>query len=513
MNPAIWLQRQAQLRPKAPALYRGIDLIADYAAFAERAAQIAAGLQARGITAGDRIAVLMKNRVEYLEVLYGIWWLGAAAVPINAKLHAKEVAYILEDSGATLMYCCADTTVVARDAAAGGDVPILSVDETAYGALGRGCVAQPPAVMGRDDMVWLFYTSGTTGRPKGVMISAGNILAMIAGYHDSLTRHKSQDATLYAAPMSHGAGLYNFMFVLAGARHICPASGRFEGTEIFELAAHHQHVTMFAAPTMVTRMVALAQQTGVAGDGLDTLIYAGGPMYLSDIELAVQVLGNRFAQIYGQGECPMAITALPKEYVTDRTHPRWRARLAGVGHAQMVSALRIVDATGAEQPAGVVGEITVRGPAVMPGYWKNAVATAEAIREGWLWTGDMGSLDDDGFLTLQDRSKDMIISGGSNIYPREVEEVLLTHVNVAEVAVIGWPHSDWGEEVVACIVPVPGCRLERDALDQICLENIARFKRPKRYVILTSLPKNNYGKVLKTALRQHEEVMRDAQVL
>jgi len=504
MNPAEWLRRTAQITPDSPALYRGTVLQADYATFAQRAAAVAGGLRAKGVQAGDRIAVFMKNRTEYLEALYGIWWAGAAAVPINAKLHGKEVAYILENASASHVFACPDTAAVLDGHLPSGVQSVLIAGEAAYLALYCAAPLPTPASMERDQMLWLFYTSGTTGLPKGVMITAQNMAAMVSGYTSDVARHTAADAALYAAPMSHGAGIYNFMFVIAGARHICPDSGGFEPAEIFDLAWNHRNVSMFAAPTMVRRMVDVAKATGETGEGLDLLVYAGGPMYFADIVEAVEVLGDRFAQIYGQGECPMAITALPRHLVSDRSHPRWRERLAGVGYQQAVSRVRVLDAAGDDLPAGEVGEIVVSGPAVMAGYWNNPDATAQTIRDGWLWTGDMGALDPDGFLTLHDRSKDMIISGGSNIYPREVEEVLLTHPDVAEAAVVGWPHDDWGEEVAACVVLEDGAVLDEADLDQLCLANIARFKRPKHYVALRALPKNNYGKVLKTALRNPE---------
>jgi long-chain acyl-CoA synthetase len=259
---------------------------------------------------------------------------------------------------------------------------------------------------------------------------------------------------------------------------------------------------MFAAPTMVRRLVDHARRHGQKGEGLKTIIYGGGPMYLADILQAVETLGSRFVQIYGQGECPMAITALSRQLVMDRTHPRWRDRLGSVGIAQSCSEVRIVDAAGRDLPAGESGEIIVAGPAVMAGYWQNPEATAASIRDGWLWTGDVGALDEDGFLSLHDRSKDVIISGGTNIYPREVEEVLLNHPFVSEVAVIGRDHAEWGEEVVAFVVPVAGQTVDAAALDQLCLSEIARFKRPKDYIVIAELPKNNYGKVLKTELRK-----------
>ncbi|WP_294221553.1 AMP-binding protein [uncultured Shimia sp.] len=502
MNPAEWLLRTAKLKPTNPALYHGEDLVADYAEFARRAAAIAGALSQRGIGTGDRVAVLMKNCTEYLETMYGIWWAGAAAVPINAKLHAKEAAWIMENAGVRLAFVSAENGAELDAATPTCVMETIVAPGDNFSALYEAPPRELPASLDRDDMIWLFYTSGTTGRPKGVMITAQNMSAMVSGYTDGIGPHSEQDATLYAAPMSHGAGIYNFMHVMSGGRHICPVSGGFDEAEVFELAACFERVSMFAAPTMVRRMIDHAKAGGATGDGLDNVIYAGGPMYFADIVEAVEVLGPRFAQIYGQGECPMAITTLPKSYVTDRNHPHWRERLTSVGFQQMVSRVRVVDERGQEVATGEIGEIVVKGDAVMKGYWNNPEATAKTIRDGWLWTGDMGALDQDGFLTMHDRSKDMIISGGSNIYPREVEEILLSHSGVAEVAVIGRPHSEWGEVVVACVVAEVGQELDLAALDALCTDNIARFKRPKDYVVMQELPKNNYGKVVKTELRE-----------
>ena len=198
----------------------------------------------------------------------------------------------------------------------------------------------------------------------------------------------------------------------------------------------------------------------------------------------------------------MGITALPRHDVADRDHPRWRERLNSVGCAQTEVEVAIFDAGGRQVPRGSPGEIVVRGRTVMKGYWQNAEATAKTIRGGWLWTGDMGHIDVDGYVTMKDRSKDMIISGGSNIYPREVEEVLLSHKAVAEVAVVGQPDTEWGEVVTAFVVARAGMTVDGTALDALCLDRIARFKRPKHYHFVEALPKNNYGKVLKTELRE-----------
>lgn len=494
MNPAEWLRRTAQRSPDAPALMTGDRLDASYADFARRAFGLATALQQKGIGPGQRVGVFMSNCTDYLVALYGIWASGAVAVPINGKLHVAECAWILGDAEAALCFVSPD---VAGGVADLTPVPLVSVGTAAFATLTDQRPLAAPVLRDDNDLAWLFYTSGTTGKPKGVMMTCGNITAMALGYFVDVEDVCSDDAILYAAPMSHGAGIYNFMHVMRGARHVVPPSGGFDPVEILELAPRIGEIAMFAAPTMVTRLVAQAAAQGVTGAGLRTIVYAGGPMYLADIQRAVQVMGPRFVQIYGQGECPMAITVLPRSDVTDRDHPRWRERLASVGVAQTVSQVAVLAEDGSPCRAGEVGEIAVRGTAVMAGYWRNPQATAKAIRDGWLWTGDMGHMDNDGYVTLVDRSKDMIISGGSNVYPREVEEVLLDHPGVREVAVVGRPHSDWGEEVVAFVVGTA----DPSELDTLCLSRIARFKRPKAYVFVDDLPKNNYGKVLKTDLR------------
>jgi long-chain acyl-CoA synthetase len=334
------------------------------------------------------------------------------------------------------------------------------------------------------------------------MLSHGNLVAMTMCYLADIDHATPNDAMLYAAPISHGAGLYNFPHVRMGGRHVIPESGGFDPDEVLNLGRQLDNVVIFAAPTMVRRLVDAAKRRGETGEGIRTIIYGGGPMYLADIREAIAVMGQRFVQIYGQGESPMTITALSREWHRRTDHPRYLERLASVGTAQSVMSVRITDADGRPLPAGETGEVEAKGTAVMLGYWNSPNANAETLKEGWLRTGDVGRLDEDGFLTLSDRSKDVIISGGTNIYPREVEEALLTHPDVREVSVIGVGDPDWGEIVVACVV------LEKDAiaddagLDAHCLASIARFKRPRRYVYLDALPKNNYGKVLKTKLRE-----------
>ena len=503
MNPARWLERAARLWPNRPALFRGVEQVADYAGFNARAGSLAAGLKDAGIGPGDRVALFLANRTDYLVAMQAIWRIGAVAVPINAKLHEKEAAFILGHSGANLAFT--DSAHAGELATLSPDTRVVDMDTAEFGALLSG---EPPPLhpTRQDDLVWLFYTSGTTGRPKGAMLTPANLLAMVMGYLADVDAAEAGDAKVYAAPISHGAGLYQFIYLIVGARHVVPASGGFDSDEILDLAGVLDRLCFFAAPTMIRRLIGAARARGSRGDGIRTIVYGGGPMYLADIRDAMDQFGTRFVQIYGQGESPMTITALHRQAhaealaagMGDMLHSH---RLASVGMAQAACEVAVLGPDDRPLPNGEIGEVSVRGPSVMKGYWNDPGATEAAIRDGWLHTGDIGALDDAGFLTLHDRSKDVIISGGTNIYPREVEEALLSHPAVAEVSVIGRPDPEWGETVVACVVPEVGSTVDAATLDAHCTGQIARFKRPKAYVWLEELPKNAYGKVLKTELR------------
>jgi long-chain acyl-CoA synthetase len=307
--------------------------------------------------------------------------------------------------------------------------------------------------------------------------------------------------------MSHGSGLYAIAHVMKASCHVIPEGDGFDAAEVFALIRAWPGTVFFAAPTMVRRLVEHAEPA--PADELKAILYGGGPMYLEDLQNALGRFGPKMAQLYGQGETPMTITALAADIIADRKHPRWRERACSVGIAQSAVEVRAVDEAGVPLPPGEVGEVAVRGASVMRGYWNNPSATAETLRDGWLHTGDLGSFDTDGFLTLKDRSKDVIISGGSNIYPREVEEVLLQHPDIVEVSVVGRPDRDWGESVIAYVVTRSGTEPSRQALDELCAQRIARFKRPRRYRFVASLPKNSYGKVLKKALRDQEQARAD----
>ncbi len=497
MNIAQWLARTAQITPDRPALHLGTQVLASYGALHEAALRIAAGLIAQGVAPGDRVALFMKNVPDYLIAEYGAWYAGAAIVPINGKLHPREAAWIIENAGAKLGFATPDLAV---DLAEHTSAKVIEIGSDPWLSLLATAPADQIVFRAPDDLAWLFYTSGTTGRPKGVKMTHRMLMTMSDCYQSDCDLVRAEDSILYSAPISHGAGIYNMMHMRAGARHVFPPSGGFDESEVLDLAAHFGSAHMFMAPTMVQRLTRYAKAAGRNGDGLRTIVYAGGPMYNADIIAAVDHFGPVFAQIYGQGECPMGITALSRHDVTDRSHPRWRERLGSVGRAQSSVEVRIADDEGRDLSNGEVGEILVRGDIVMPGYWQNPEATTKTLVDGWLWTGDMGAMDSDGYVTLKDRSRDMIISGGTNIYPREVEEALLEHPDVAEVAVLGRAHPEWGEDVVAFVVT--NTKVDEAALDAHCLARIARFKRPKAYFFVPDLPKNNYGKVLKTSLRE-----------
>ncbi|MDZ7643038.1 MAG: AMP-binding protein [Woeseiaceae bacterium] len=502
MNIAAHLERTGRSAGQRTAIAAGERPLVSYAELLDRVRRLAGGLVAElGLKPGDRVALAMRNCPEYLQVLYACWQAGLVAVPVNAKLHGREFAFIIGNSGATACFTTPDLTDTIASASAADRLTQVETGSDHFRHL-SSADPLPLADTLPDDPAWLFYTSGTTGQPKGAVLSHRNLLAMSLCYFADVDATSPWRAILHAAPMSHGSGLYALPHVMQGSCHVIPDSTGFDVAEIFGLIERWPHCVFFAAPTMVRRLLDHEADTDTAN--LKSILYGGGPMYVDDCIAALERFGPKLAQLYGQGESPMTITALSRAMHGDRTHPRWRERLASVGIPQSVVDVRVADSDDRILPPGETGEVLVRGDSVMRGYWQRPEATAETLRNGWLHTGDFGCFDEDGFLTLKDRANDLIISGGTNIYPREVEEVLVGHADVSEASVIGTADREWGERVVAYVVLRPGAVADPQALDRFCLENIARFKRPRDYRFIEALPKNNYGKVLKTALRDME---------
>jgi acyl-CoA synthetase (AMP-forming)/AMP-acid ligase II len=500
MNLFHLLTQTARRFPDATGVFVGSRPVATWSQLHDRALRLAATLQER-YPRGARIVVASENRPEILEAMFGTWAAGQALVPINAKLHPREMADIIADCGASLVVASpaiapglAAAIGPAPGDASPGSPPVAVIGDESYASLFSGDPGSP-AESAPDDLAWLFYTSGTTGKSKGAMLSQRNILAVTVGHLADVEQFDEHACQIHAAPMSHGSGLYIPAYVSRGAAQVVPESAGFDPQEVLDLCDAHRGCGLFLAPTMVQRLRLAAESAGRRPGGLRSIVYGGGPMYTEELKRSLAIFGQVFVEIYGQGESPMTITWLRRE---DHRHSDDEI-LGSVGWARTGMAVAVVDEAGDPLPAGEIGEVVCRGDPVMLGYWNNAKATQEALRNGWLHTGDLGSLDARGYLTLRDRSKDVVISGGSNIYPREVEEALLTHPAVSEVCVVGQQDSEWGEVVVAFVVAPQG--VDVADLDRHCLSRIARFKRPKHYRIVDALPKNSYGKVLKRELR------------
>ena len=489
MNLYKLLAQSAARMPEQGAVFHGRKRFATYAELNQRVLILAGQLLER-VEVGERVMIVSSNCPEYIELLFACWAAGLVAVPVNAKLHATEVQKIVEDAQPELVFAShkigqqLDSTL-----------PLIIINSLEYNSLLTGAPVNPADAQ-PDDLAWLFYTSGTTGRSKGAMLTHRNLHALVLSYLADFDSVECDHSLIHAAPMSHGSGLYIPVYVARGARQVIPESKSFVPDEFIDLCKDHPKCGVFMAPTMVNRLTREIEAGGQVPENLRSITYGGGPMYIAELVRAKAALGSVLIQLYGQGEAPMTITGLRrKDHFTEDPDI-----LGSVGWPRSGVEVVILDESGNVASANTIGEIACRGDIVMAGYWNNPKATAEAIVNGWLRTGDIGEMSQSGRLTLRDRSKDVIISGGSNIYPREVEEILLTHEDVSEVSVVGERDSEWGEIVVAFVVPEKGRLLDPEKLDAHCLKSLARFKRPKRYIAAKELPKNSYGKVLKRTL-------------
>jgi len=472
--------------------------------------QTANAFHSLGIRKGDNVAILLHNRPEFWIVLWACFKMGVGAVPINFRLHPRECVYIIDNSEAVAVVVGDDFKEAMWELRT--EMPLvkhfLCISEPIGTMLDyHMIVSQFPktfndAEVDRDDLAWLFYTSGTTGRPKGAMLTHHNLMTMTMNFFADITPLGPSDAILHAAPMSHGSGLYGIPNVAKGAANVILASKSFDPELVFQTIERRRITNMFMAPTMIKRLVTSPAMGRYDISSLKCIHYGGAPIYLEDAKEAVRKMGQIFVQLYGQAESPMTITYLRKEeHVAEGTEEQLK-RMTSAGIARTDVEVKIVDDEDKEVAPGQMGEIVVRGEVVMKGYWKNPEATAETLRGGWLHTGDLGIMDERGYVYILDRAKDMIISGGENIYSREVEDVILRHPAVYEVAVIGVPDETWGEAVKAIVALKPGCSVTEQEIIDFCKAHLASYKKPKSVEFVDAIPKNAYGKVLKRELRE-----------
>ncbi|AHH18581.1 putative fatty-acid--CoA ligase [Nocardia nova SH22a] len=502
MNVVELLVSSARRRPDHPAWTFG-DRTASYRDLAARAQAVARGLSERGIRPGDRVVIDLPNSPTLIEVLFGCFWGGFVAVPVNWHLHPGEVAFIVRNCGARAVFISGAAPGELRS-----DIgsPLLidadgdGADETGglgYTELIGDDSPLPPRECAGTDPAWLFYTSGTTGRPKGAILGHRNLLAMTLNYLGDIDPIADDAVFLHAAPLTHGSGLYLLPALARSASNIILDTGKFGAAAYFAAVERHRVThAAFLAPTMLHRLVADGNRDGRDIASLRSIVVGGAPLYAHDLAAARALFGPIITEIYGQGEAPMTITTMRAHDPDATSHP------GSSGRAFTGVVVRVGDGNGQWAGPGVPGEVCVRGDVVMAGYWDNPDATAAALTDGWLHTGDVGYLDDEGYLFLTDRVKDVIITGGSNVYPREVEEVLLQHDSIAEASVIGIPDREWGESVCAVVVPAPEAAVSEQELVEFCRAHLASFKKPRRFVIAETLPKNSTGKVLKRELRK-----------
>lgn len=499
MNLARTLAASAAAHPDRPAIVIDDRPECDYSALLDRVRHRAGDLLAHGIRPGARVALYMTNRPDYLEALYAIWWAGGVAVPLNSMLHPREAVDLVADCAAGLCLLSPDLADGYLAHVGSADlVRVLDEDELARarGAEPRECVDRA-----RDDDAWIFYTSGTTGRPKGARLTHDNLWAMSVAYCSDVEWLDEESGLLHLALQSHASGLFALPFVARAAAQVVPT--RTDPDHVAALLASRDSLTFFAPPVLLRRLSVAPAMASAPVERMGTVLVGAAPVHAEDLRLGMGAFGPRLWNGYGQGESPCTITAMTPRAMSEAVLAGDEDALVSVGVPRIGTRVQIVDEHGNVLPDGEVGEVVVAGPTVMKGYLDQPDATAETLRNGWLHTGDLGRFDH-GLLTLLDRSKDLVITGGANVYPREIEEVLRSHDDVADIAVVGTPDAEWGERVVAFVVAEPGVDASSlgSSLDAFCLESMARYKRPKEYHVVPELPRNGAGKVLKTELRQ-----------
>ena len=512
MQPATNLGRllsdTARLYPERDALVQGNQRWT-WRALDDRVNACAQGLQDLA-GKGDRLLLLSTNSPPMFETMWATFKAGLVLVPCNFRLTPPEIAYISGNSGARIMVYGAgyqDHVEAAIQESAALE-HIIAFEDPRPGELGfedlvsdNSSAPCREADVGYDDLAWLFYTSGTTGRSKGAMLSHG-MMSFVANnmLADLMPGVTAADASLVVAPLSHGAGAHVPPNVARGAKTVLLGSAKFDAEEVWRLVEEHRISNMFTVPTIVKMMVEHPAVDHYDHTSLRHVVYAGAPMYREDQRRALEKLGPVLVQYYGMGEVPGTIAYLPTHmHTADDNDPMARPGTCGVARTGMQVAIRGDD--GHVLEAGEQGEICVRGPAVLRGYYENDEANAKSFKDGWFHTGDLGTVDGEGFIYLTGRASDMYISGGTNVYPRETEEVLLTHPAVSEVAIVGVPDPKWGESGVAVIVAKVGAQPTAEELAAFLDGRVARYKHPRLFFFWDEIPKSAYGKVPKRLVK------------
>ena len=468
--------------------------------------QAAAGaLAARGVKHGDKVLVHARNSNAVLETMFATWMLGGVWVPTNFRLTPPEVSYLAVSSGASVHIfdsAFPEHAALARTENAACRLEIWIGDGTlTWEALATsGLAGMRPADVDRDHPAWLFYTSGTTGRPKAGVLTHGQMEYVICNHLcDLMPGTTENDASLVVAPLSHGAGIHALPQIARGAPTILLSGERLDCEEAWALVEKHRVTNMFTVPTILTMLSRHDAVDRYDHSSLRYVIYAGAPMYRADQIHALHKLGPVLVQYFGMGEVTGNITVLPAALhsLNDADMP-----VGSCGFPRTGMDVTILGADGTHLPPGSTGEICVRGPGVFAGYHDNPEATAKATTFGWFHTGDLGHMDARGFVYITGRESDMYISGGSNVYPREIEEVLLTHPAVAEACVVGMPHEKWGESGVAVLVLEPGASATEAELLAHVDGKLAKYKWPATFAFWPELPKSGYGKVTKRDVKR-----------
>ena len=499
------IERNAQLFPSKPAVvFEGKR--PTFSQFATRVRKLTNALAAGGLKHGERVAILAQNCIEYFETVGTAEMAGFIAVTLNWRLAAAELKPIVADCTPTVLVFEERFTAQAEALRAAGGIERFIVigaakdwAESYEGVLASGADAPPPFRPEAQDTVYLIYTSGTTGKPKGVMLSHRAILssAMMNSWGVGAW---TSDRMLIVMPLFHiGGKICQLCFHVLGATIYLHRA--FDAAAILRQIEEERITCAHFAPIMVRDLLDAPERRKHRFDSLRAVIYASAPMAVAQLREAIAAFGLIFNQVYGMTECVVGSVLHAHQHLIDGTPAEVR-RLASAGQPFFDHDIKIVRPDGSECVVDEIGEILIRGPSVMTGYWKNPAATAETLRDGWMHTGDMGFFDDESFLFVADRKKDMICSGGENIYSREVEEALVTHPAVEHAAVIGVPDARWGESVKACVMLRPGQKTSEDELIEHCRARIASYKKPRSVDFVEALPRLFNGKVDKKKLRE-----------